>query len=163
MQDKPVKQGKKQLGGKSAADRDNGQSKNVKFAANTKRGMAEVAKLSQKKVNEGVDDVHAQLDELRQRTLEVQAGISEGFAVEDSKLLEAVLEHILFYWDDIMACLVDELIEEEVLELNRIDKIRSGKDPDAIAREELIDMLFEKKKHYTLEAPELGLRCTREL
>eukprot|EP00354_Favella_ehrenbergii_P010648 CAMPEP_0170463232 /NCGR_PEP_ID=MMETSP0123-20130129/8428_1 /TAXON_ID=182087 /ORGANISM="Favella ehrenbergii, Strain Fehren 1" /LENGTH=30 /DNA_ID= /DNA_START= /DNA_END= /DNA_ORIENTATION= len=30
-----------------------------------------------------------------------------------------------------MACLVDELIEEEVLELNRIDEIRKGGDPDA--------------------------------
>ena len=78
-----------------------------------------------------MDDVKAQLDELRARTLEVQSGVNSGFAVEDSKLLEAVLEHILFYWDDIMACLVDELIEEEVLELNRIEQIRSGEDPDA--------------------------------
>jgi len=78
----------------------------------------------------------------------VQSGVSDGFAVEDSKLLEAVLEHILFYWDDIMACLLDELIEEEVLELNRIDKIRSGRDPDFEAREELIDMLFEKKRTF---------------
>jgi len=46
-----------------------------------------------------------------------------------------VLEHILFYWDDIMACLLDELIEEEVLELNRVEKIRSGGDPDAQARD----------------------------
>ena len=93
-----------------------------------------IAELSQKKVDEGVEDVYSQLDELRARTLEVQAGISEGFAVEDSQLLEAVMEHILFHWDDIMACLVDELIEEEVLELNRIDQIRSGKDPEEIAR-----------------------------
>ena len=44
------------------------------------------------------------------------------------------MEHILFYWDDIMACLVDELVEEEVLELNRIEKIRSGVDPEEQAR-----------------------------
>ena len=67
---------------------------------------------------------------MRQRTLEVQSGVDSQFAVEDSKLLEAVMEHILFYWDDIMACLTDELIEEEVLELNRIEKIRQGGDPD---------------------------------
>jgi len=73
------------------------------------------------------------------------------------------MEHILIHWDDIMACLVDELIEEEVLELNRIDDIRKGGDPEAKAREELIDLLFEKKKHYTLVAPELGIKCTREL
>ena len=61
------------------------------------------------------------MDEIRARTLEVKSGVSDGFAVEDSKLLEAILEHILIHWDDIMACLVDELIEEEVLELNRIE------------------------------------------
>lgn len=62
-----------------------------------------------------------------------------------------------------MACLVDELIEEEVLELNRIERIRSGEDPDRDAREDLIDMLFEKKKTYHFDAPQLGFSCTREL
>ena len=93
----------------------------------------------------------------------VESGVSDGFAVEDSKLLEAIMEHILLHWDDIMACLVDELIEEEVLELNRLEKIRSGKDPEQEARDELIDMLFEKKRHYTLIAPELGIKCKQEL
>ena len=64
----------------------------------------------------------------------MQSGVDSGFAVEDSKLLEAVLEHILLHWDDIMACLVDELIEEEVLELNKIEQIRSGVDPEEHAR-----------------------------
>ena len=41
--------------------------------------------------------------------------------MEDSKLLEAIMEHILVHWDDIMACLVDEIIEEEVIELNRLE------------------------------------------
>ena len=97
------------------------------------------------------------------RALEVKSGVNDGFSVEDSKLLEAVMEHILFYWDDIMACLVDELIEEEVLELNRIDKIRLGVDPEEQARQELIDMLFEKNRTMTLDVPELGFKCTREI
>ena len=29
------------------------------------------------------------------------------------------MEHMLLHWDDIMACLVDELIEEEVIVLNK--------------------------------------------
>lgn len=37
------------------------------------------------------------------------------------------MEHILLHWDDIMACLVDELIEEEVIELNRLETVRRGK------------------------------------
>lgn len=64
------------------------------------------------------------------RSKEVQEGLGEGFTCEDSKLLEAVLDHILFHWDDIMAVLLDELIQEEVLELNRIEGIgaKSSKD-----------------------------------
>ena len=138
----------------------------MSFAAGTKRQTKAAQRLNEIAggvVEGGVEDVMAQLNELKNRTLEVQSGVNSGFAVEDSKLLEAVLEHILFHWDDIMACLVDELIEEEVLELNRIEQIRSGEDPDAQAREELIDMLFEKKKTYTLEAPHLDFRGTFEL
>ena len=80
-----------------------------------------MADIGQAHVQNGVEEIKDQLDEMRARTLAVQTGVSDGFAVEDAKLLEAVLEHILFHWDDIMACLVDELIEEEVLELNRIE------------------------------------------
>lgn len=62
-----------------------------------------------------------------------------------------------------MESLVDDLIEEEVQELNKIEKIRSGEDPEAQARLDLVDTLFEPKRTYMLEAPELGLRCTREI
>ena len=64
----------------------------------------------------------AKLEHLRVRTQEVEDNIGSGFAVEDSKLLEAIMEHILVHWDDIMACLVDEIIEEEVIELNRVEQ-----------------------------------------
>ena len=108
-----------------------GKSKNVSFAANTKDKIVKnrLAEIGQFHVQDGVDDIKVQLDEIRARTLEVQTGLSNGFAVEDAKLLEAVLEHILFHWDDIVACLLDEVIEEEVLELNRIERIRKGEDP----------------------------------
>ena len=64
----------------------------------------------------------AKLEHLRVRTQEVEDNVGSGFAVEDSKLLEAIMEHILVHWDDIMACLVDEIIEEEVIELNRVEQ-----------------------------------------
>ena len=142
-----------------------GKSKNVSFAANTKDKIVKnrLAEIGQSHVQDGVDDIKVQLDEIRARTLEVQTGLSNGFAVEDAKLLEAVLEHILFHWDDIVACLLDEVIEEEVLELNRIERIRKGEDPFKQQTDNLIDMLFEKKRTYTLDAPDLNFRCTREL
>ena len=34
------------------------------------------------------------------------------------------MEHILLHWDEIVACLLDELVEEEVLELNRVEDFR---------------------------------------
>lgn len=34
------------------------------------------------------------------------------------------MEHILLHWDEIVACLLDELIEEEVIELNRVEDTR---------------------------------------
>jgi len=33
-----------------------------------------------------------------------------------------VLEHIIFHWDDIMEVLIDDLLEEEALEFNRIEQ-----------------------------------------
>ena len=41
------------------------------------------------------------------------------------------MEHILFYWDDIMACLIDEVIEEEVIELNKVEATKRGKQETA--------------------------------
>ena len=143
-----------------------GKSKNVSFAAGAKSGQAaaadKLAQISQNHVEDGVTDIKAQFDHMRKRALEVQSGVTDGIAVEDPKLLEALMEHILFYWDDIMACLVDELVEEEVLELNRIEKIRSGR-TDLEAKDELIDMLFEKKRNFSVEIPDQGFKCTREL
>ena len=77
------------------------------------------------------DEVHgmmAKLEHLKVRTQEVDDKVSHGFAVEDSKLLEAIMEHMLLHWDDIMVCLIDELIEEEVVELNRIEDVKRIKE-----------------------------------
>ena len=44
--------------------------------------------------------------------------------------------------------------------MNKIEKLRSGEDPDHQARLDLVDSLFEPKKTFTLEAPELDLYYT---
>ena len=57
--------------------------------------------------------------------------MSDGFTCEDSKLLEIIMEHILIHWDDIMAVLIDEIIQEEVIELNRLeDRVVRGNTAD---------------------------------
>ena len=57
----------------------------------------------------------------------MQEGVQSQFVCNDSKLLEVIMEHILIHWDDVMAVVVDELIEEEVIELNKIDELKEGK------------------------------------
>lgn len=66
------------------------------------------------------------------RTKEVNEQVSSGFTCEDSKLLEVIMEHILFHWDDIMACLIDELIQEEVVELNKIEDLKRVKNENSL-------------------------------
>lgn len=66
---------------------------------------------------------------MKLRNLEVQKEIDDAYACENPKLLEVILEHILFHWDDIMEVLIDELLEEEVLELNQIERMKNGVKP----------------------------------
>jgi hypothetical protein len=33
-----------------------------------------------------------------------------------------IIEHILVHWDDIMDLLIDEIVQDEVLELNRLEE-----------------------------------------
>ena len=79
-------------------------------------------------MNDEVEGMMAKLEHLKVRTQEVNDKVGHGFAVEDSKLLEAIMEHMLLHWDDIMVCLIDELIEEEVIELNRIEDVKRIKE-----------------------------------
>jgi hypothetical protein len=53
------------------------------------------------------------------------------------------MEHILLHWDEICACLLDELIEEEVIELNKIEDVRLKRDP----RTQLADRSMVGKFH----------------
>ena len=64
---------------------------------------------------------------MKMRTEQVDQQVSNSYTCEDSELLSAIMEHILFHWDDIMVVLLDELIQEEVLELNRIESQSHGR------------------------------------
>jgi hypothetical protein len=44
--------------------------------------------------------------------------------------MEVVMEHLLFHWDDIVDLLVDELIEDEVNERNKLELMIAGSDND---------------------------------
>ena len=51
----------------------------------------------------------------------MQDSLNEGYTCDNLKLLEVVMEHLLFHWEDITDLLIDELIEEEVIERNRLE------------------------------------------
>lgn len=53
------------------------------------------------------------------------------------------MEHILIHWDDITACLIDELIESEVIELNKIESLKRNK----LERTNLADRSMVGKFH----------------
>ena len=91
----------------------------------TKQNLAQAASDF---AQDDMSNMLAKLEHMKVRTQEVEDKVTHGFAVEDSKLLEAIMEHMLLHWDDIMVCLIDELIEEEVIELNKIDDIRRIKE-----------------------------------
>jgi hypothetical protein len=70
---------------------------------------------------ERVDDVYSALAQVKLRSEDITKNISDQYSCEDSKLLEVIIEHILLHWDDITAVLIDEIIQEEALELNKIE------------------------------------------
>jgi hypothetical protein len=60
---------------------------------------------------------------LIERSEQVQADLGNNYSCENTKLLEVIMEHLLFHWTDITDMLIDELILEEVHERNRIERL----------------------------------------
>ena len=72
---------------------------------------------------ENVDDIYEALANLKLQS----DSLDPKYSCEDSKMLEIIIEHILIHWEDITAVLIDELIEEEVISLNKLeDKVIRG-------------------------------------
>ena len=51
----------------------------------------------------------------------MQLAINQEYTCENLKLLEVVMEHLLFHWEDIVDVLLDEILTEEVNERNQIE------------------------------------------
>jgi hypothetical protein len=56
------------------------------------------------------NDIFGALAQLKLDADSVQDSVQGQYTCEDTKLLEIIMEHILLHWDDICACLVDEII-----------------------------------------------------
>ncbi len=55
--------------------------------------------------------------------------MTDAYTCDNVKLLELVMEHLLFHWEDITDLLIEELIEEEVFERNNIEAALDGRAP----------------------------------
>ncbi len=97
--------------------------------------------------SEVVDDVYSALAEVRLRNEEIAKTIADSYSCEDAKLLEVILEHILLHWDDITAVLIDEIIQEEALELNKIEALRETTKPTTLLADRSMHGKFHDYKN----------------
>lgn len=82
--------------------------------------------IAQQLLEDRMDDVKSGLQDFYQKNLSIENELAQAYTCNNVKLLEVVMEHLLFHWDDIVDILVDELIEEEVKERNSIEKLLNG-------------------------------------
>jgi hypothetical protein len=75
-----------------------------------------------------MDDVKSGLHDFYEKNLSIENELAQAYTCNNVKLLEVVMEHLLFHWDDIVDLLVDELIEDEVKERNNIEKMLNGEE-----------------------------------
>ena len=75
-----------------------------------------------------MDDVKSGLHDFYEKNLSVENELAQAYTCNNVKLLEVVMEHLLFHWDDIVDLLVDELIQDEVKVRNNIEKMVNGEE-----------------------------------
>ena len=72
-------------------------------------------------MQEKLGQIGVDLRSIFEKNQKVEQNLNQAYTCENPKLLEIVMEHIMFHWDDIQELLFDELIEEEVLERNAVE------------------------------------------
>lgn len=91
----------------------------------TKKDLPNIA---QEIIKEKLGDVNTELLKMQLASQIINSEINDVYACHNPKLLEILVEYVIFHWDDIMECLVDDLLEEEVIELNNIDEQKKSAD-----------------------------------
>lgn len=72
-------------------------------------------------MQEKLFNIRDEIKELMDKNQAVTSQIDQAYSCENTKVLEVILEHILFHWDDIMEVLLEDILEEEVFEMNKIE------------------------------------------
>ena len=75
-----------------------------------------------------LDEIGAKMKKVTAKTRENSAKIQAEYSCENPQLLEAVfchfLENLAVNFDEIFRMLADDLIQEEIPELNRIERLK---------------------------------------
>ena len=48
---------------------------------------------------------------MKERSQQVYHGLDEAYSCNNVKLLELVMEHLVFHWEDIVELFIDDLLE----------------------------------------------------
>jgi hypothetical protein len=88
----------------------------------------------------------------------VQLAINQEYTCENLKLLEVVMEHLLFHWEDIVDVLLDEILTEEVNERNQIEAKLHGHYPAPKTEDEEEEAPAQRQQRVLDRKREVDLR-----
>ncbi len=91
-------------------------------------------------------NVKSGLQDFYQNNLSIENELAQAYTCNNVKLLEVVMEHLLFHWDDIVDLLVDDLIEDEVKERNNIERLLQGDDLEESPAVEMVPRVVQTKE-----------------
>lgn len=116
----------------------------------------EVNTIAQEIIQEKLESIGDNLRSLKERQEQVESTLSDAYTCDNIKLLEVVMEHLLFHWEDITDLLIDELIEDEANERNRIEAALQGRArPTVVMGEESVP---RKQEHPVREVQSVDMR-----
>ena len=88
----------------------------------------------------------------------MQLAINQEYTCENLKLLEVVMEHLLFHWEDIVDVLLDEILTEEVNERNQIEAKLHGHYPAPQTEEDEEEAPAQRQQRVLDRKREVDLR-----
>ena len=100
--------------------------------------------LANNQVQSDIDNVYASLAQVSLKSSETRQKLHSGFSCENPKLLGAIMEHILFHWEDITDVLIDEILTEEVMTLNKLEDTQKKQAP-SLASKNLLGKFHDYK------------------
>lgn len=107
--------------------------------------------IAQQLLQDRLSDVQEDLHTFYDRNKQLENELAQAYTCNNVKLLEVVMEHLLFHWDDIVDILMDELIEDEVKERNKIEQQIMMEDGESYEERQEIPLKERKQERVERE------------